>query len=344
MLARYKYKISTGKTDGDCANPKELFRAVFFEFLATALFVFYGTGCAISVQYQDGVPTLLPIAMAFGMSIMLLAYAIGNFSGGHINPAVTFMMFLIGKNSALRSSLYVAVQLFGAVIGSLLLWSCTDQLSKTDGVGSPPYLLGANTLNKDLTAGNGFAFETIGTFTLCVVVALTAVRAGGPSDGKPNLAPLCIGFTVFVVHLVLIPFTGCGINVSMPPLVPRPLCPSLSIIFILLLYLHLHLQPARTFGPAVVDAIGGKGDAVWLDSSWIYYIGPLLGAAAAAALHLMLPLDFPLSETGGTNDNSHIFRDESFRLDESDVTEHMDESYESPRKDNGFATSFTTKG
>lgn len=289
MLAKYNsYKISTGKKDGDCANPKELFRAVFFEFLATALFVFYGTGCAISVQYQDGVPTLLPIAMAFGMSIMLLAYAIGNFSGGHINPAVTFMMFLIGKNSALRSSLYVAVQLFGAVIGSLLLWSCTDQLSKTDGVGSPPYLLGANTLNKDLTAGNGFAFETIGTFTLCVVVALTAVRAGGPSDGKPNLAPLCIGFTVFVVHLVLIPFTGCGIN------------------------------PARTFGPAVVDAIGGKGDAVWLDSSWIYYIGPLLGAAAAAALHLMLPLDFPLSETGGTNDNSHIYP-----FDESDLKKQV---------------------
>lgn len=253
MLARYKYKISTGKTDGDCANPKELFRAVFFEFLATALFVFYGTGCAISVQYQDGVPTLLPIAMAFGMSIMLLAYAIGNFSGGHINPAVTFMMFLIGKNSALRSSLYVAVQLFGAVIGSLLLWSCTDQLSKTDGVGSPPYLLGANTLNKDLTAGNGFAFETIGTFTLCVVVALTAVRAGGPSDGKPNLAPLCIGFTVFVVHLVLIPFTGCGINVSMPPLVPRP--PS-SLPF-LIHHIHIASLPSPSAGSYFWSCRGG---------------------------------------------------------------------------------------
>ena len=246
----------------DCHNMRELSRAVFAEFLAMALFVFLGTGSAASTaefaivagDCNVQVARILPIAMTFGMSIMVLVYGIGNISGGHINPAVTFFLFLLREISALRASLIIFAQFSGAVLGSGLLYGSISGLNDHS-AGTPPFLLGANSLNPELTEGNGFLLELMGTLILCLTVYLTAVRGGGPSDGQPNLAPLVIGFAVFLAHVVLIPFTGCGIN------------------------------PARTFGPALVNSFAGSD--VWNDDYWIYFLGPLVGAMVAFGISLI---------------------------------------------------------
>ncbi|KAF7471797.1 hypothetical protein GHT09_017155 [Marmota monax] len=98
-------------------------RAVFAEFLATLLFVFFGLGSALN--WPQAQPSVLQIAMAFGLGIGTLVQALGQVSGAHINPAVT-VAFLVGCHvSFLRAAFYLAAQLLGAVAGAALLHEIT---------------------------------------------------------------------------------------------------------------------------------------------------------------------------------------------------------------------------
>jgi aquaporin PIP len=216
----------------DCRNKKELVRAVFAEFLGMTFFVFAGCGSAISSgvwNETDGgsntTARLMPIAMNFGIGIVVLLYCIAGISGGHLNPAVTFFLFVIKKTTAFRAFLYISVQFLGAIMGAFILWASTSDA----GYGQPALNLGANSLAESLSGGQGLLLEVMETMLLCLTVFFTEVRVGGPTDGKPNLALLCIGLSVFLAHVVLIPLTGCGIN------------------------------PARTFHPAMVELVAAAG-------------------------------------------------------------------------------------
>ncbi|CAM9148552.1 unnamed protein product, partial [Ectocarpus fasciculatus] len=253
----------------DTMSGKELFLAVFAEFLATMFMVYMGclsvVASAESAATSSGsggsdasVSRILPIAMSFGMSVMVLIYAVGNLSGGHLNPAVSFFLCLIRQISPLRAVLYIVSQTLGSVLGAaLVLGSVSGLAFSREDVERTPYSLAANFLNDELTTGNGFLLECMGTLFLILVVFTTAVRGGGPSDGQPNLAPLCIGFTVMVVHLVLVPLTGCGIN------------------------------PARTLGPALINSFAGNRDG-WEKNAWVYYIAPMCASVLAAGLYYLI--------------------------------------------------------
>jgi len=114
-------------------------------------------------------------------------------------------------------------------------------------VGFPPYVLGANEVSPIITVGNALLYETVGTMVLVLSVFSSAVDRR--SFAAANLVPFPIGFTVWIVHLSLIPFTGCGIN------------------------------PARTFGPALVNTMAGVN--TWGTSWWVYYVGPVFGSILA---------------------------------------------------------------
>jgi aquaporin-1 len=244
----------------DCVNRKELGRAMFAEFLGMTLFVFVGCGTAISsAALNDVDPTaastvrLMPIAMAFGIGIVVLVYGVATFSGGHLNPAVTMLVLMMKKMSPHRALLYIMSQCCGAIFGAMILWF----VSSDTGYGQPAFNLGANALADNLTTGQGLVLEIMGTLLLCLTVFFTAIRKAGPTDGPPDLAPLCIGLSVFLSHLVLIPFTGCGIN------------------------------PARTLGPAFVGWLvqgNDNNDAFFGPDAWIYYVGPVMGAAIATII------------------------------------------------------------
>lgn len=98
-------------------------RAVFAEFLATLLFVFFGLGSALN--WPQALPSVLQIAMAFGLGIGTLVQALGHVSGAHINPAVTVACLVGCHVSFLRATFYVAAQLLGAVAGAALLHEIT---------------------------------------------------------------------------------------------------------------------------------------------------------------------------------------------------------------------------
>ncbi|KAJ6826001.1 putative aquaporin PIP2-2 [Iris pallida] len=187
---------------------------------------------------------ILGIAWAFGGMIFILVYCTAGISGGHINPAVTFGLFLARKVSLIRAVLYMIAQCLGAICGVGLV----------KGFQSAYYVRyggGANELNADYNKGTGLAAEIIGTFVLVYTVfSATDPKRNARDSHVPVLAPLPIGFAVFMVHLATIPITGTGIN------------------------------PARSFGAAVIY----NKDKAW-DDQWMFWVGPFIGAAIAAMYH-----------------------------------------------------------
>eukprot|EP00511_Aplanochytrium_stocchinoi_P007314 CAMPEP_0204828330 /NCGR_PEP_ID=MMETSP1346-20131115/6031_1 /ASSEMBLY_ACC=CAM_ASM_000771 /TAXON_ID=215587 /ORGANISM="Aplanochytrium stocchinoi, Strain GSBS06" /LENGTH=318 /DNA_ID=CAMNT_0051957309 /DNA_START=144 /DNA_END=1100 /DNA_ORIENTATION=+ len=256
----------------------ELKRAAFAEFLAMTIFVYIGTGSVVSTGEflrsdgewvtQASVARILPIAMAFGVAILVLVYGFGHISGGHINPAVTACLTFVGKCSFTRGLIYFVAQLLGAFLGSLMLWASVNNLEGLptytatgpgDNITKPPFNLGINQLNPGLKAGNGFVFEFMGTLLLCLTVLMTVVHQKSMANGKPHNAPIAIGFAVMLAHIVLIPYTGCGIN------------------------------PARTFGPALANSCAGVPASIaWGSYWWIYWVGPYTAAVVAALIYRAL--------------------------------------------------------
>ncbi|XP_057805433.1 aquaporin PIP2-1-like [Salvia miltiorrhiza] len=225
------------------------YRAIIAEFVATLLFLYVTVLTVIGYKSQSaadecGGVGILGIAWAFGGMIFILVYCTAGISGGHINPAVTFGLFLARKVSLVRAVLYMVAQCLGAVCGCGLVKAFQKAYYVRYGGG-------ANELADGYSTGTGVAAEIIGTFVLVYTVfAATDPKRNARDSHVPVLAPLPIGFAVFMVHLATIPITGTGIN------------------------------PARSFGAAVIY---GK-DKAW-DDQWIFWVGPFVGAAIAAIYH-----------------------------------------------------------
>ncbi|KAL2629086.1 hypothetical protein R1flu_013772 [Riccia fluitans] len=222
-----------------------LWRAAIAEFIATLLFVYVGVGAAIGNgrSSPDGVG-MLGVAWSFGATIFVLVYCTAGVSGGHINPAVTLGLLLGRKLSVLRAFIYIVAQMLGGICGAGFVKAL--QKTRFQVLGG-----GTNFVSEGFTSGAGLGAEILGTFILVYVVySATDAKLKARGCHVPMLTPLPIGLAVFVVHLVTIPITGCGIN------------------------------PARSFGPAVV----WNHDKAW-DDQWIFWVGPFIGASLAAAYH-----------------------------------------------------------
>ncbi|KAM4702339.1 aquaporin-5-like [Discoglossus pictus] len=175
-------------------------RAVFAEFLATLLFVFFGLGSAL--KWPAALPTILQISLAFGLAIGTLVQSVGHISGAHINPAVTFA-FLVGSQiSILRAIFYIVAQILGGLVGAGILYGVVPESVRGN--------LAMNTLAPIVTPGQGVAVEIILTFQLVICVfASTDSRRTRDNLGSPALS---IGLSVTLGHLVGIYFTGCSMN------------------------------------------------------------------------------------------------------------------------------------
>ena len=221
-------------------------RAYAAEFLATMLFVLVGTGTVIAVGgFSHGdLASLVAIALAHGLGIGMMVYAVANISGGHLNPAVTLGM-IVTKNVKIAPGVaYIVAQMAGAVVATGL-WYVILFNSVGESV-----QFGAHGVNGSaLGEGGALVLEIILTFVLVAVIFATAVS----KKGFGIMAPLAIGLTIALIHLVAVPLTGASVN------------------------------PARTFGPALISNA--------FDGFWLYILGPAIGAVLAAMLwhHIFLP-------------------------------------------------------
>ncbi|CAN1300667.1 Aquaporin PIP1-1, partial [Linum perenne] len=205
------------------------YRAGIAEFMATFLFLYITVLTVMGVSKSPSKCSTVGIqgiAWAFGGMIFALVYCTAGISGGHINPAVTFGLFLARKLSS--------YELQGG---------------------------GANVVAGGYTKGDGLGAEIIGTFVLVYTVfSATDAKRNARDSHVPILAPLPIGFAVFLVHLATIPITGTGIN------------------------------PARSLGAAIIF----NKEHAW-DDHWIFWVGPFIGAALAALYHQVVIRAIPFS-------------------------------------------------
>jgi MIP family channel proteins len=177
------------------------------EFIGTFALIFIGAGAGAVVGDGVGLPGLIAIAFAHGLTVMAFAFAYGSVSGGHFNPSVTVGVLAAGAMSAGEAIGYIVSQLIGGVAGALLLRTVLG--GAATGLGVPALAhnlaLGATTLT--VTPWAGFVIEAVLGFFLVTVVLSTAVagRAG-------NLAPLAIGMTLTLNIIMGGALTGAAFN------------------------------------------------------------------------------------------------------------------------------------
>ena len=228
-------------------------KKILAEFIGTFTLVTLGCGTAMLVgcDSTNGCGYLLT-ALAFGLTIVAMAYSIGNISGCHINPAVSLGVLISGGMSVADFIGYVIAQCLGAFAGSGFLAFIFSQGKVTDMTGG----FGTNGLSGvNGSAAAGLATEIILTFFFVLaILGVTSKKAGHGSFGG-----LVIGLTLTLVHILGIGLTGTSVN------------------------------PARSIGPALIAAINGNTSP--LSSLWVFIVGPLVGAALAAVVYKFLESD-----------------------------------------------------
>jgi len=172
------------------------------ETIGTMVLVFMGCGSAM-VLGVDATGGHLAVALAFGLSIVAMAYVIGNVSGCHINPAVSLGALLDKRISLGDFCGYVISQVIGAIAGAALLFALVNAFGITDLTGG----LGSNGVGNAGGIGGGLVVEIILTFIfVLLILGVTADKSKG------SVAGIVIGLTLTFVHIVGIPLTGTSVN------------------------------------------------------------------------------------------------------------------------------------
>ncbi|MEU6823483.1 MIP family channel protein [Streptomyces atriruber] len=179
-------------------------RAVVSEFLGTLLLVFFAVGSAVLGAEYIGT---LGIALAFGFTLLALAYTLGPISGCHVNPAVTLGMLVARRIDGRTAVTYWIAQFLGGIAGAALLFLLAKQvpgLKTSEAFGSNGY---DDRSEVGINLGGAFLAEVVLTFLLVfVVLGVTHRVAVTGFDGLP------IGIALAVIHLVGIPLTGTSVN------------------------------------------------------------------------------------------------------------------------------------
>ena len=173
------------------------------EMVGTFVLTFLGCGAAVALGCGSDTASIVGTAIAFGLSVVAMAYTIGGISGCHINPAITLGVFLSGKISFKDCAGYMIFQVIGAILAAAVLFGI---VSTGDGVAITT-TTGANAC----TFGqlNGVIVEIVLTALFVLVVLGATSKTNGATN---NFAGLAIGLTLILIHLVGIHFTGTSVN------------------------------------------------------------------------------------------------------------------------------------
>jgi aquaporin Z len=236
-------------------------RRMAAEAIGTFWLVFGGCGSAVlSAAFPEVGIGLLGVSLAFGLTVLTMAYSIGHISGCHLNPAVTFGLWSGGRFPAHDILPYVFAQLVGGIAATIVLLFVAS--------GHPSFDLATSGL-----AQNGYGQASPGNYSLSaaflIELVLTAgfllVILGSTDERAPSgFAPIAIGLALTLIHLISIPVTNTSVN------------------------------PARSTGPALV--LGGLA----LKQLWLFWLAPLTGAALGGLLYRSLFADVAKPKIVGT--------------------------------------------
>ncbi len=233
-----------------------LSQRLFAEMFGTFWLVFGGCGSAVlAAGYPDLGIGFVGVSLAFGLTVLTMAYSIGHISGCHLNPAVTIGLWA-GKRFPAKDILpYIVVQVIGALIAAGVIYAIA---SGKAGFELAPNGLAVNGYGAHSPDGynliSGLIIEIVLTFGFLMVI-LGATDSRAPS----GFAPIAIGLALTLIHLISIPVTNTSVN------------------------------PARSTGPALL--VGGFA----LQQLWLFWVAPIIGAIIAGLAYRGLAGDPPLA-------------------------------------------------
>ncbi|WP_407391146.1 MIP family channel protein [Methanobrevibacter sp.] len=213
------------------------------ELMGTMVLVLFGCG---SAAIAGSVLGTLGIALAFGLSIVAMAYVIGDISGCHINPAVSIGMWIDGRLEAKDLILYIVFQCIGAIIGIALLVAIINSAPSLGGYVATG--LGQNGFGSASSVGLDVIGAIIVEIILTFVFVFTVLGVTKKAENAA-VAGIVIGLTLTFVHIMGIPLTGTSVN------------------------------PARSLAPALF--LGGQA----LEQVWVFILAPIVGAVLAGLLY-----------------------------------------------------------
>ena len=213
------------------------------ELIGTMVLVLFGCGSAAVAGTVLG---NLGIAMAFGLSIVAMAYVIGDVSGCHINPAVSIGMWIDGRMETKDLIMYIVFQCIGAIIGIALLAAIINSAPSLGGYAVTG--LGQNGFGPASSVGLNVTGAIIVEIILTFVFVFTVLGVTKKAENA-TIAGIVIGLTLAFVHIMGIPLTGTSVN------------------------------PARSLAPALF--IGGQA----LQQVWVFILAPIVGAVIAGLLY-----------------------------------------------------------
>jgi len=225
------------------------------EFIGTFWLVLGGCGSAVlAAAFPEVGIGLLGVALAFGLTVLTMAYAIGHISGCHLNPAVTIGLWAGGRFDARDIPLYIVAQLLGAIAAAYVLYVIAS--------GQPGFVLATNGLAVNGVEGHspGNYSMQAGVITEVVMTAffLLVIMGATHSRAPAGFAPLAIGLGLTLIHLISIPVTNTSVN------------------------------PARSTGPAIFQGSWA------LAQLWLFWLAPIAGAVIGGGLYRWLLPDAAL--------------------------------------------------
>ncbi|MDB5364975.1 MAG: aquaporin [Rhodospirillales bacterium] len=226
-----------------------MLRRFIAEAFGTFWLVLGGCGSAVFAATFPGTGIgFAGVALAFGLTVLTMAYSVGHISGCHLNPAVSVGLWAAGRFPARDLPAYVIAQMLGAIVAAFLIYAIAS--------GAPGWDLSSKGLAANgygahspggYSLASGFLIELVLTFGFLIVIC-------GSTDTRApvGFAPIAIGLTLTLIHLISIPVTNTSVN------------------------------PARSTGPAFV--VG----SVALGQLWLFWLAPILGGVAGGLAYRIL--------------------------------------------------------
>ena len=215
------------------------------EFIGTFWLVLGGCGSAVlAAAFPELGIGFLGVSLAFGLTVLTMAYAVGSISGGHFNPAVTLGLFTGGRFEAKDVVPYIVAQVAGAIVAAIVLYIIVSGRADFTSVGGF-----ASNGYGDASPGKYSMLSALVTEIVLTFMFLFIILRVTSRDAPAGFAPIAIGLTLTIIHLVSIPVTNTSVN------------------------------PARSTGVALF------ADGPALAQLWLFWVAPLIGGALAGIFH-----------------------------------------------------------
>ncbi|XP_071059488.1 aquaporin-9-like isoform X2 [Pseudochaenichthys georgianus] len=269
-----------------CALKHGIFKEFLAEFLGTFVLVLFGCGSvAQTVLSRNTLGEPLTVHIGFSVGLMMASYVAGGVSGGHVNPAVSLAMVILGKLKIWKFPFYVLAQFLGAFSGAAAVFGLyhdsfmdfTSGILSVTGINATGHIF-ASYPARHLTVLGGFIDQVVGTgmLVLCILAIIDDGNIGAPK----GVQPLAIGLIIMAIGVSM------GLNCGYP------------------------LNPARDLGPRLFTAVAGWGMEVFSTGNhwwWIPVVGPMVGGVVAAVVYYaFIELHHPRAEPEPTHEGNSI--------------------------------------